>query len=194
MFETLSLDRGKWLNPPAGQRQIGAEIEVETAEHTDFWCETHYGFSNVTGHGLLFDMPDRFVAEVDFSGRFRSRYEQAGLLLWETETRWIKAGVEFADGRPNLAVVVTDGRSDWSMAPAPAGGEQWTVRLTATDSAVILHAKGTEGWQILRVSDFVASGARLGPMACSPLSAGLKVRFGAVRVGPVPDEPLYLGG
>ncbi|WP_068118375.1 DUF1349 domain-containing protein [Tropicimonas marinistellae] len=194
MFESVPFDQGAWLNPPPVCRVQDAAMEIETAEQTDFWRRTHYGFERASGHALLFDVPARFVVEQPFTGRFQSRYEQAGLLLWEDETRWIKAGVEFADGRPNLAVVVTDGHSDWSMAPADAETEDWTIRLTATDSATILHARGRGAWQILRVTDFVARGARVGPMACSPLSAGLAVRFSPLRVGPVPEDPLYIGG
>ena len=190
--ETLSFDAGVWLNPPPVSRLRADRLELETAQGTDFWRRTHYGFERANGHALLFAMPERFAAEISFSGAFLSKYEQAGLLLWESETRWIKAGIEYADGRPNLAVVVTDGGSDWSMAPLAALPESCRVRMTATQSSVIVHAHVAGAWQILRVSDFVAKGARLGPMACSPESAGLKVSFGPLAVGPVPADPLYL--
>lgn len=185
---------GQWLNRPEVVRQTADEVTLRTAEGGDFWRHTHYGFVHDNGHALLFDVPRPVVAEVRFSGRFESKYEQAGLLLWDGATRWIKAGVEYADGRPNLAVVVTDGRSDWSMAPADPAVTEWRLRMTATGSAVIVHARGPGGWQILRVSGFVAgASARLGPMACSPLGAGLEVTFREMTVGPVPEDPLYLG-
>jgi regulation of enolase protein 1 (concanavalin A-like superfamily) len=192
MLESIPFDRGKWLNPPAKSQIASDRLMIETAAQTDFWRETHYGFTHSNGHALLFDMPERFAAEVTFSGRFTSKYEQAGLLLWESETRWIKAGIENADGRANLAVVATDGRSDWSMAPADDAVSDWTIRMTATDAAVIIHARRLGSWQILRVANFVACGARIGPMACSPLSAGLQVSFSDLLAGPVPEEPLYI--
>ncbi|MFD0981836.1 DUF1349 domain-containing protein [Tropicimonas aquimaris] len=185
---------GHWLNRPEVLAQEADELRLRTGEGGDFWRETHYGFVHASGHALLHDMPERFAAELRFEGRFAAKYEQAGLLLWESETRWIKAGVEYADGRPNLAVVVTDGRSDWSMAPADPEVTEWRLRMTVTGAAVIAHARGAEDWQILRVSGFTPRGAvRLGPMACSPLGAGLEVCFRDMTVGPVPEDPLYLG-
>ncbi|RYH12090.1 DUF1349 domain-containing protein [Tropicimonas sp. IMCC6043] len=192
MAETLPFDQGTWLNPPVASRIRGDRLEMVTAEGTDFWRRTHYGFERASGHALLFGMPGRFAAEITFSGQFAAKYEQAGLLLWEDETRWIKAGIEYADGRPNLAVVVTDGCSDWSMTPLGSTPDTCTIRMTATDTAVFVHARIAGSWQILRVTDFVAKDARLGPMACSPQSGGLTVSFGQLTVGSVPDDPLYL--
>ncbi|MEP1209218.1 MAG: DUF1349 domain-containing protein [Rhizobiaceae bacterium] len=192
MLEPIPFDRGGWLNPPAKSQITSDRLMIETDLQTDFWRETHYGFTHANGHALLFDMPARFVAEVTFSGHFASKYEQAGLLLWESETRWIKAGIENADGQPNLAVVVTEGRSDWSMAPADGGVNDWTIRMTATDASVIVHARVVGKWQILRVANFIADGARIGPMACSPLGEGLQATFCNLCTGPVPEDPLYI--
>ena len=192
VLETIPFNRGTWLNRPENSQTASDLLTIETDPQTDFWRETHYGFTHSSGHALLFDAPERFVAEVSFSGRFESKYEQAGLLLWESERRWIKAGIENAGGQTNLAVVVTDNKSDWSMAPAEKALRDWRIRITATDTAVIVHARGSGDWQILRVSNFVACGARIGPMACSPLSEGLQVTFSDFRVGSVPSEPLYL--
>lgn len=192
MMQTVSFDRGSWMNPPKSWSVSGTSLSVTTDAQTDFWQKTHYGFEHSNGHALLFDMPEHYAAEVTFTGDFTSKYEQAGLLLWESETRWIKAGIENADGRANLAVVVTDGRSDWSMAPANGAVCDWTIRMSVTDSAVLVHALGLGNWQILRVANFVASGAKLGPMACSPLGEGLKVEFCDFRLGNLPKDPLYI--
>ena len=192
MLKSIPFDRGEWLNPPPNSQVASNRLTIETAAQTDFWRKTHYGFTHSSDHALLFDVPERFAAEATFSGHFTSKYEQAGLLLWESETRWIKAGIENADGRANLAVVVTDGRSDWSMAPLDGEAGDCTIRMTATDSAVIIHACRHGIWQILRVANFIAHNARIGPMACSPLGEGLQVAFSDLRVGLVPKEPLYI--
>ena len=192
MRKAISFVEGRWLNQPQESQVSPDRLVIETDAQTDFWRETHYGFTHDNGHALLFDMPQRFAAQVTFSGRFTSKYEQAGLLLWESPSRWIKAGIENADGQANLAVVVTDGRSDWSMAPIGGVESNWTIRMTATDAAVIIHARSSGSWRILRVANFVSNGARVGPMACSPLSDGLEVSFSDFCHEPVPEEPLYL--
>jgi uncharacterized protein len=45
--------------------------------------------------------------------------------------RWAKAGVEFADGRAQIGAVVTDGLSDWSLAPAADwAGQRILIRVS----------------------------------------------------------------
>ena len=78
------------------------------------------------------------------------------------------------------------------ISAADGAMSDWTIRMTATDTAVIVHARGSGGWQILRVANFIPHGARAGPMACSPLSSGLRVMFTNYCMGPVPGEPLYI--
>lgn len=186
-----TLTDGTWLNPPERYDLTADALTFPVTKGTDFWRQTHYGFTRASGHALLFDMPRLCTAEITFNGQFTGKYEQAGLLLWVDETRWIKFGIEYAAGHPNLAAVVTRGASDWSMAPAP-DVPGLRIRLTATGSAVILHARVGQGWQILRVADFAFEHAWIGPMACAPETAGLFVSFSDFRIGPVPEDPLYL--
>ncbi|PRY23857.1 hypothetical protein CLV78_104350 [Aliiruegeria haliotis] len=189
----LGFEQGTWLNPPERQETSPDRLAFDVTRGTDFWRQTHYGFTRASGHALLMDVPRLFAAEITFGGAFTGKYEQAGFLLWVDESQWIKFGIEFADGLPNLAAVVTRGASDWSMAPAP-DVDRLRIRLTVTPTAAILHAKVAQGWQILRVADFTFDTARLGPMACAPETGGLSVVFEDFRIGPVPEEPLYING
>ncbi len=88
-MRTIDLSTGHWLNRPAHSMTTPYRLEIETEEGGDFWRQTHYGFERASGHALLFEVPTAFAAEIDFSGSFEQKYEQAGLLLWEDETRWI---------------------------------------------------------------------------------------------------------
>ena len=45
---------------------------------------------------------------------FQSLYDQAGIMVRIDAQHWVKAGIEFSDGRAMLASVLTDGRSDWA--------------------------------------------------------------------------------
>ena len=62
-------------------------------------------------------------------------------LLRAAEDRWIKAGVEGADGVPQVGAVVTNPVSDWSVGPVPAWvGRSVTVRASRSGDAVTIHA------------------------------------------------------
>jgi uncharacterized protein len=69
------------------------------------------------------------------------RYDQAGIALCFTKTgeaplpsgqphRWLKTGVEFYLGRPQLSTVACDSWADWSVMPLPTNvGEGDTVEI-----------------------------------------------------------------
>ena len=58
-----------------------------------------------------------FEAKVKVTGDYKTRFDQAGLMLRIDAENYIKAGVEFVDGKFNLSTVVTHGTSDWSIIP-----------------------------------------------------------------------------
>ena len=43
----------------------------------------------------------------------------AGIFIRVSAEQWAKAGVEYADGSLQVGAMVTDGSSDWSLAPVP---------------------------------------------------------------------------
>jgi regulation of enolase protein 1 (concanavalin A-like superfamily) len=96
----------------------------------------------------------------------------------------VKAGVEFADGLLQLGAVVTDGRSDWSVAPVPTWlGRRVLVRVSRSADALIVRAGVDDGpLQFVRVIPFEAAlDAQAGPLVAAPTRPGLTVRFLAWR-------------
>ena len=107
--------------------------------------------------------------------------------------RWVKAGVEFADGVAQLGVVVTDGLSDWSSAPVPEwAGERVTIRASRSGDAVTIRARtGDDAWRFVRLVPLdPALDVHAGPFVCAPTRAGLAVRFHSWGVGE-PDGSLH---
>ncbi len=162
-------------------RVEGGEFVVEAAQGSDFWEKTLYGFQRSSGHALLAAWEEGFGVEVSFALRgFDHLYDQAGLMLWTSADRWIKAGVELNDGVPSLGAVVTDGYSDWSLAPVPEwNGRVVTIRASRSQDAVVLRATAEgEAWRTIRVARFAPNTvAKAGPFVCAPERAGLAVRF-----------------
>jgi len=179
--QTIAWSEGKWSTPPQAAQELGGQLLVEAVQGSDYWQKTLYGFEHASGHALLAAWEDRHGVEVSFSLRgFSELYDQAGLMLWHASGGWIKAGVEINDGVPHLGAVVTDGYSDWSLAPVP----EWidghvTIRASRARDAVILRARANgEAWRTLRVARFPHEQGKLaGPFTCAPKRAGLKVTF-----------------
>lgn len=184
---------GTWFNPPTAVEQRPGELAVTAVEGSDFWRETLYGFTRDSGHALLTPVLPEGALEVDLRLDFDKLYDQAGLLLRTDEAAWLKAGVEISDGVPHVGAVVTNGRSDWSLAPVPGwAGTVITIRASWSAGAVTLRARADGGpWRTLRVSPFtVAGGTAAGPYLCSPERAGLTVTFTGLRRGR-PDTGLH---
>lgn len=176
-----------WLNPPAGTAVEGGTLLVTTREGSDFWRTTSYGFVHDDGHALLAPFPPGTAVEIGFVADFAGRYDQAGALVRVDAETWIKAGVEFSDGEPQLGAVVTHGRSDWSLAPVPEwSGREVTVRVSRSGDAVTVRARCEDGpWRMVRLAWLdPAAEARAGLFCCSPEHAGLTVRFTRLATGP----------
>lgn len=181
----------RWFCPPAEAREAGGVLRVVTGEKGDFWRDTFYGFRHDNGHALLAPAGDEFTAEVTFRGDWQAQYDQAGLYLRASESTWVKAGVEFVNGRMHLATVVTNGTSDWSQMPLPAGTGALGLRLTRVGDAVWVQYRLAADWAMFRLAPFPkGAAAEVGPMACSPSRAGLVVEFEGFTLGaPVSKQP-----
>ena len=180
------LDSAKWTRKPLHSTFDGQRLEVEAAEGSDFWQETHYGFKRDSGHALLGPIEQTGSLEVTFKASFSTLYDQAGLMLRMDESNWIKAGIEINDGIPHLAVVVTRTQSDWSLSAVPEWADrEVTVRASWSDDAVTIRARCDNGtWNTLRLAPMtVGPSTRAGLYVCSPERKGLRVTFTDVRYG-----------
>lgn len=178
-----------WLNEPPAWRDDGARLTVATGANTDFWRETHYGFVRDSGHLRHVAAPGDFTAEATFGGAYGTLYDQAGLMVRLDERNWVKAGVEFVDGRRLLSCVVTRDFSDWSLAAGQEAPEAVRLRLRRAGTALHVEwrpagngAHGADGHEPLRLAHFPKGPARVGPMCCSPERGGFEAWFQDVRI------------
>lgn len=184
---------GAWTAPPTAATERDGDLLVTATAGSDAWRHTAYGFVHDDAHALLAPLPAEGAVEIDVDLDLTEQFDQAGLVLRADEETWVKAGVELADGVPQLGAVVTLGRSDWSVRPVPTwAGRRATIRLSRSGDAVTIRARvDDEPFQLVRVAPFpVGVPAAAGPYCCAPTRAGLTVRFRAWRVGP-PDAALH---
>lgn len=187
-----SWSAGRWTTPPVAAVERDGDLLVTAADGSDAWRTTAYGFIHDSEHALLAAFPDGSAVEVDFTATFSEQFDQAGVFVRASEERWIKAGVEFADGDTQVGAVVTNGVSDWSLAPVPWAGQRITVRLSRSGDAIAIRAGRTgEPFRLVRVVPFEPDlVAEAGPFVCAPTRAALTVPFHGWRTTP-PDRSLH---
>jgi regulation of enolase protein 1 (concanavalin A-like superfamily) len=187
------VDAGSWTHEPERAVLDDDVLRVTAVEGSDAWRTTSYGFVHDSEHALLQRLDGAFSVEASFVLDYTEQFDQAGLFLRVDERHWIKAGVEFSDGTPQLGAVVTREFSDWSVAPVPEwAGRVVTVRVSRAGDAVTIRAwaAGDEP-RLVRVAylapDAVVSA---GLLCAAPTRAGLTVTFTGYRVGE-PDAALH---
>jgi hypothetical protein len=191
--EPAGWPRARWLNPPESAQVAGGDLIVTARPRSDFWRVTSYGFVHDDGHALLADFPAGVAVEVSFRADLTGQFDQAGLMIRADPRNWIKAGVEFSDGSPQLGAVVTREVSDWSCAPVPEwAGHEVTIRASRAGDAVTIRARCEQGaWRMIRLAPMDPEAvASAGPMVCAPTREGLRVRFTRFVFGPA-DEALH---
>jgi regulation of enolase protein 1 (concanavalin A-like superfamily) len=184
---------GAWTALPVAAEESAGRLLVTAAEGSDAWRHTGYGFVHEDEHALLEDWDRGQAVEVSFIASFEAQFDQAGLMIRVDAEHWIKAGVEFADGAPQVGAVVTAGRSDWSVAPVPEwAGREVTVRASRLGDAVVIRARADdEPWRLVRLAPLDPDAqAQAGPYCCAPSRAGLTVAFTAWRLTE-PDAALH---
>jgi regulation of enolase protein 1 (concanavalin A-like superfamily) len=192
-LQTEAWSAGTWTTPPAAEAVDGRDLLVTAAEGSDAWRHTSYGFVHDDAHALLAPLAHPGAVEVTFDLDWSGQFDQAGLMMRADAETWLKAGVEFSDGTPQVGAVVTLGRSDWSVAPVPEwDGRRVTVRASRIGDAVTVRARvDEEPFRLVRVAWFPPDVAvQAGPYCCAPTRAGLVVRFRRWATGPA-DAALH---
>ena len=189
-MKNVAWSEGSWTREPVSQSQEGAVLTVEAAAESDWWRTTSYGFIHDDGHALVKDFPNESSVEVSFILDYTEQFDQAGIFITADNENWIKAGVEFCDGFPQVGAVVTQTKSDWSVAPvAEWMNKEVTIRVSRSGDAVTVRAGINGDLRLVRVAPLDPTRTwSAGPMFCAPTRAGLKVNFTQWSEGPADLE------
>ncbi|MBP3039147.1 DUF1349 domain-containing protein [Bacillaceae bacterium Marseille-Q3522] len=187
--------QGEWSRVPENAQVKNGILIAKAMQGSDYWEKTYYGFQHGNGHSLLKEWDLADAIEVSFSLKtFHGLYDQAGIMIWQNQQQWVKAGVEINDHVPHVGAVVTNGQSDWSLSPVPEwkDKEKVTIRVSFFDQSLIIRAKAAgELWRTVRVCPFdTNSKTKAGPYFCAPKSDNFTVHFNS-WVKTSPDEDLH---
>jgi regulation of enolase protein 1 (concanavalin A-like superfamily) len=184
------LSSGTWLNPPLAIQENGPTLLVTAKAQSDFWRTTSYGFIHDSGHVLLNEFPQNTSVELTWLLNYSEQFDQAGLMVWANDENWIKAGIEYADGAPQLGAVVTREVSDWSVAPVSDWmGREVQLRFSRKKDALTIRAKCEDDWRLVRLAPLSPElDWKVGLHLASPSRAGLTVEFLQIKTGPADSE------
>ncbi|MBJ3816824.1 DUF1349 domain-containing protein [Shimwellia pseudoproteus] len=180
----MDIKQGKWLNEPTEWTLENDVLQVTTNNNTDFWRETHYGFTRHSGHVFGVEVRGDFTLQLCIEGAFEQLYDQAGLMIEQGPRQWCKAGIEFSDGQFLMSSVLTNGQSDWATGAFQGNPEKFWMRATLENGVLRLqYSRDAITWPLIRLCPFPPAQRRfVGAMCCTPEREGLKIRFSEFRL------------
>jgi len=192
-FCTMSaqtLQNMNWFNEPEQWEIKDNVLTMEVTPQSDYWRISHYGFTVDDAPFYFAEYGGEFEAKVKISGDYKARFDQAGLMLRIDHENYIKAGIEFVDGKFNISAVVTHHTSDWSVItldnPVPF---IWIKAVRRLDAVELFYSFDDTNYTMIRnawMQDNVPM--RVGLMGACPDGNGFTAKFEHFSVKHLPDK------
>lgn len=185
-----TLDRMQWFNEPEEWQIEDQTLTMEVTPQSDYWRISHYGFTVDDAPFFYTLRGGEFEAKVKISGDYKIRFDQAGLMLRIDEENYIKAGIEFVDGKYNLSCVVTHHTSDWSVIELDKPVDHvWIKAVRRLDAVEIFYSFDDVEYTMMRncwLKDNTP--VMVGMMAACPDGNGFKATFEEFKIKHLPDQ------
>ena len=180
-----------WLRQPSHWNETGDTLTVTVPPGTDYWRVTHYGFIRDNAPFRYQEQTGNFEAKVRISGIYHELYHQAGLMIRIDQTHWIKAGIEYVNGKQNLSTVVTREFSDWSvLARADNPAFIWLRLQRYHDAVQLSYSTDDQQWSMIRLAFFPpAVPVKIGMFAAAPGIEPFEVTFDHFSIGALDSPP-----
>ena len=188
--QAQSLEKMQWFNEPAQWTIQDHVLSMQVTPQSDYWRISHYGFTLDDAPFLYTLRGGEFEVKVKVSGDYRTRYDQAGLMLRIDHENYIKAGIEFVDGKYNLSAVVTHHTSDWSIIPLEKPVPfVWIKAVRRLDAIEIFYSFNDQEYTLMRNAWMQDNHPiMVGLMGASPDGQGFEARFEHFSIQHLPDQ------
>lgn len=189
-FSAQSLEKMTWFNEPEKWEIKNNSLSMFVTPQSDYWRVSHYGFTVDDAPFYYTTYGGEFEAKVKITGSYKARFDQMGLMLRTDQEHYIKAGVEFVDGKYNLSTVVTHNKSDWSVITLEkAPPAIWIKAVRRLDAVEILYSFDDKNYIMMRNAPFQDNiPVMVGLMAACPDGEGFNAVFENFRVKHLPDQ------
>lgn len=184
-----SLEKMQWFNEPERWEINGNSLSMSVTPHTDYWRISHYGFTVDDAPFLYTVRGGEFEVKVKISGDYKTRFDQSGLMLRIDHENYIKAGIEFVDGKCNLSTVVTHHTSDWSIIPLDEPVKfVWIKAVRRLDAVEIFYSFDDKEYTMMRNAWLQDNHpVMVGIMGACPDGDGFEARFENFSIKHLPD-------
>ena len=185
-----SLEKMQWFNEPEKWEIKDNALTMFVTPQCDYWRISHYGFTVDDAPFYYATYGGEFEVKVKITGDYKSRFDQMGLMLRIDPENYIKAGVEFVDGKVNLSTVVTHKTSDWSVITLDKIPDfVWIKAVRRLDAVEIFYSYDDKTYTMMRNAHLQDNTpVMVGLMAASPDGNGFDAKFEYFEVKHLPDQ------
>lgn len=180
----------QWFNEPEQWEIKDKTLSLFVTPQSDYWRISHYGFTVDDAPFYYATYGGEFEAKVKITGDYQARFDQAGIMIRIDHKNYIKAGIEFVDGKYNLSTVVTHNTSDWSVITLEKAVPYiWIKAVRRLDAVEIFYSFDDKNYTLMRnawLQDNTP--VQVGLMAACPDGKGFKATFEHFKVKHLPDQ------
>lgn len=177
--QAQTLEKMQWFNEPQKWEIKDKTLSMSVTPQSDYWRISHYGFTVDDAPFYYATYGGEFETKVKITGDYKTRFDQAGLMLRIDHENYIKAGIEYVDGKFNLSTVVTHKTSDWSVISLDkAVPFIWIKAVRRLDAVEIFYSFDDKTYVMMRnayLQDNIP--VMVGLMAASPDGKGFVATF-----------------
>ena len=189
MTSAQTLEKMQWFNEPAKWEINDKALSMFVTPQSDYWRISHYGFTVDDAPFYYATYGGEFEVKVKVTGEYKARFDQAGLMLRIDHENYIKAGIEFVDGKFNLSTVVTHKTSDWSVISLDKSVPYiWIKAVRRLDAVEIFYSFDDKTYTMMRnawLQDNIP--VKVGFMAACHDGNGFNAKFEHFEVKHLPD-------
>lgn len=185
-----SLEKMNWLNEPdRWEVKDKRTFVMQVPPQTDYWRISHYGFTVDDAPFYYTTYGGEFEVKVKITGIYKTTFDQMGLMLRIDHQNWIKAGVEYVNGKQNVSTVVTHNTSDWSVVELNnAPPSIWMKAVRRLDAVEVFYSLDDKKYTMIRTCWLQDNcPVMVGLMGASPDGAGFEAIFEDFKVTMLPD-------
>lgn len=188
--QAQTLEKMQWFNEPQKWEIKDRMLSMFVTPQSDYWRISHYGFTVDDAPFYYATYGGEFETKVKITGDYKARFDQAGLMLRIDHENYIKAGIEFVDGKFNLSTVVTHKTSDWSVISLDKSVPFiWIKAVRRLDAVEIFYSFDDKTYVMMRNAYLQDNTpVMVGLMAASPDGKGFEARFEHFSVKHLADK------